>query len=480
MNFGSNIVLIIVSLYLVFMLGIGFYSSKKAIKNSNDYLVAGRRLPWWLLVGTLAATEIGAGSTMGVTQKAYGEWGLSSAWYIWTMAISFLIIAFIAPMLRRSEVRTIPEFFLQKYGRANHILTSLIMFFPLIGLTAVQMIATATIFSTITGFDYTTSALVSCGVIVVYTVLGGMWSVSLTDFYQWLLIVIGMGITVPFVIMKSGGWSEMISYIPEAKLHIIDGMGWSTIISLIIMYATSMLVGQEVTQRLYSAKNEKNVFWGSLITAGFYVIFAFIPPILGLSIYALQNKGIISADLINNFNDMYALPLLAISTLPPIIVGLLFAGLISATMSSASSNLLGAASILTNDIWVEYFNKDAEDDSKVKLIRILVAVVGIISLAIAIFNPKDIIKILMFSFSLRAAGGFFPYILRHYWDKITPLASLLSLIVGSVFMLYLEIFDIKYFGLEPIIPALLFSLIIVVVVSLISPTSNLKPDQGIK
>lgn len=459
---AKNIILITVFLYLLFMLYIGIYSNNKSIKTSDDYLVAGRRLPWWLLVGTLAATEIGAGSTMGVTQKAYNEWGLGAAWYIWTMAISFMVVAFIAPKLRRTEVRTIPEFFLQKYGKVNHIITSIIMIVPLIGLTAVQMIATATIFSTITGMDYFTSAVISCGIVILYTILGGSWSVSLTDFYQWILIVLGMGITLLFVIAKIGGWHELISYIPANKLSLVDGIGWKTIISLIIMYTTSMLVGQEVTQRLYSGKNEKHVFWGSFVTAMFYFLFALIPPILGLSIYALESKGVIPRELIGGFSDMYVLPALAIHTLPPLITGLLFVGLISATMSSASSDLLGAASIFTNDIWVQYFKKNTMDQTKVLITRVLVGIVGVIALIIALFNSKDIIVLLMFSFSLRSAGGFFPYILGHYWEKITPLATLLSLIIPSIIVLYLEITKIKIWGLEPIIPALLVSFFIIV------------------
>lgn len=466
---GSEHVIIlgIIIAYLIFMVGIGVYSSKKAIKNSTDYLVAGRRLPWYLLIGTLAATEIGAGSTMGVCQKAYGEWGFGAVWYIWTMAISFLIVALVAPKLRRTEVSTVPEFFLQKYGKANHILTSIIMFLPLIGLTAVQMIATATIFHSLTGIDYLTSALISCGVIIIYTVLGGMWSVSITDFYQWLLIVIGMGLTLPFVLFKAGGWQEMMMHIPAEKLHLTSEIGTGTIISLIILYVSSMLVGQEVTQRLYSAKNEKNVFWGSLATSAFYVIFAVIPPLIGLSIFALENEGIISSSVINSLdNTKYILPVIALKTLPPVVVGLLFAGLISATMSSASSNLLGAASIFTNDIYIQYFKKDLSDDKKVFIIRILVAIVGVLSLLIAICNPKDIIAILMFSFALRSAGGFIPYVIGHYTTKITWRASLMSLIMGSISLIILELAAYKPFGIEPIVPALAISAVVTVVFSL--------------
>jgi SSS family solute:Na+ symporter len=449
------------------MLGIGFYTNKKSIKTSLDYLVAGRRLPWWLLVGTLAATEIGAGSTMGVTQKAYGQWGLSSIWYIWTMSISFIAIAIVAPRLRSSEVLTVPEFFLKKYGRINHILTSIIMFLPLIGLTAVQMIATATIFSAVTGIDYRISALISCGVIVTYTVLGGMWSVSITDFWQFILILIGMGLAMPFVIIKAGGFTEIIAHVPPEKLSLFEGMGIGKIISLIIIYVSSWLIGQEVTQRLYSAKDKASVIKGSTVTAVFYFFFAFIPPLLGISIYALEHKGVIPSTIINNFSDMYVLPVLAMNVLPVIIAGLLFAGLISATMSSASSDLLGAASIITNDLWFQYIKKnEADDRKKILIIRILAALIGVLSLAIAILKPEDIIKILMFSFSLRAAGCFIPYIAGHYWAKITPLSTFLSLSCASILLVILELTNTTIFGLEPIIPSLAVSAIIIVFFSL--------------
>jgi SSS family solute:Na+ symporter len=465
-NNTNTLIIGIVFIYLAFMLGIGIYSSKKSIKNTEDYLVAGRRLPWWLLIGTLAATEIGAGSTMGVAEKAYGEWGLSSIWYIWTMAISFLILAIVAPKLRGSEVMTVPEFFKNRYGKFNHILTSVIMFLPLIGLTAVQMIATATIFSTITGIDYTTSALISCGIIVIYTVLGGMWSVSLTDFWQFILIVAGMGITLPFIIIKTGGIDTMFSHIPAEKLSLFQGMGFSGIISLIIIYVTSWLIGQEVTQRLYSAKDKKNVILGTSMTSVFYLFFAFIPPFIGLSIYALVSEGIVSADLLSTSNAQNILPIIAIEVLPPVIVGFLFAGLISATMSSASSDLLGASSILTNDIWFSYLSKETcEDKKKITIIRLLVAFIGIISLGIAILKPSSIINLLMFSFSLRAAGSFFPYLLGHYTNKITSLSTTLSLIIPTLLLIFLELTHIKILNTQPLIPALTLSLIIIIVVS---------------
>ena len=103
-------VIFIVILYLIAMLYIGYYSSKK-VSTNEDFMVAGRRLGPLLMAGTLAATEIGGGSSLGVVEKAYGSWGLGASWYVTTMGIAFVILAFIAPKFRAAEVKTVPEYF---------------------------------------------------------------------------------------------------------------------------------------------------------------------------------------------------------------------------------------------------------------------------------------------------------------------------------------------------------------------------------
>ena len=102
------VVLGIVFAYLAMMLAIGYYASKR-IKGNDDFMIAGRRLGPILMAGTLAATEVGGGSSLGVAEKAYGAWGLSAVWYVLTMTITFLLLAFIAPTLRAACVRTVPE-----------------------------------------------------------------------------------------------------------------------------------------------------------------------------------------------------------------------------------------------------------------------------------------------------------------------------------------------------------------------------------
>ncbi|WNS76460.1 sodium:solute symporter family protein [Bacillus sp. DTU_2020_1000418_1_SI_GHA_SEK_038] len=463
---GAGIVVIgIVVVYLAIMVYIGYASSKK-IENNEDFLVAGRKMGPWLLAGSLAATEVGGGSTLGVVSKAYGDWGLSAFWYVSAMAVAFIILAFIAPLLRRSLVKTVPEFFAKRYGPKNGFITSIIMLLPMVGLTAVQLIASATILSVMTGWDYNLSVVVVTVVVAAYSVMGGMFSVVYTDVVQWVFIVVGMALIIPFALNAGGGFAELTVNVPAEKWNMFDGAGIGTIIALIVMYIASFTVGQEAVQRYYAAKDEKSAKYASIITSIVYAIFAFIPAVIGILMYGMVQNGIIDESIMTERGANYALPLMALEVLPSYVVGILFAALISATMSSASSNLLAAGSIFTNDIYKPYLKKTATDAEQLKMIRWTMVIVCGLSLAIAVFNFADIITLLMFSFTLRAGGAFIPYLIGHIWERATAAGSMTSLILGSITVALAERGIINFFNLDPIYPALIVSAISFYIVSI--------------
>ncbi|WP_366914682.1 sodium:solute symporter family protein [Clostridium sp.] len=455
----NTTIITVVILYLLVMLAIGYYASKK-INNNEDFMVAGRRLGPLLMAGTLAATEIGGGSSLGVVEKAFGDWGMSAAWYVLTMAITFGILVIFGPKLRKSMVKTIPEYFRKRYGEAPGAITAIIMILPLIGLTASQFIASAVILSVMTGLSYTISVIIVAIVVTAYSVMGGLWSVTLTDFVQVFLIVGGMALAIPYALNMIGGWDNVVANIPAEKLSFTQGIGIKGIISLVIMYTASFTVGQEAVCRYYAAKDDKAAVKGSLYAGIINIVYAFIPTVLGLITLALINTNRINADFIMANGARYALPTLAIQTMPPIVCGLLFAGIISATMSSADSDLLGAGSIFGNDIYKIYIKKDASDKEVLRVTQLSMLIVGILSLGIALRNSGSIINLLMFSFTLRAGGAFIPYILGHYYKKSSKGGAMASLIVGSVVSLLVERKIISFFGLDPIIPGLIFSALV--------------------
>ena len=468
----NTIVLGIVLGYLAFLVCIGIYSSKK-INNSEDFLVAGRRLGPFLIAGTLAATEIGGGSSLGVVEKAYGEWGLSALWYVATMGVTFTIIAMVAPMLRKAMVKTIPEFFRRRYDKPSALFTAIIMILPLIGLTAVQFIASGVILSVIMGWDYTTSVIVISMVVIAYSMMGGLWSVSLTDFAQMLMIVCGMVAVLPYSLDMVGGWDVVVANTPVEKMSMTEGIGWPTIISLILIYAASFICGQEVTQRLYAAKNGKTALMGSLLAAVVFFAFAMIPALLGIIAHSMVDMGMIDDSAIVENGARYALPTLAVQVMPPVLVGFLFAGVASATMSSASSDLLGAGSIFANDIYKVYINKNADQNSLLKVARMTMFVIGIFSIGIAVLNTSAIITLLMFSFSLRAGGTLVPYLMGHFYPKGSKQGTWVSLVLGTFGILAVKYEWVDFFGLDGIFLGLLLSLTGYLVASHLFPNKNM-------
>lgn len=470
-------VTIIVIIYMFGMLGIGYWSSTR-ISNSADFMVAGRNMGPILMAGTLAATEIGGGSSLGVVEKASNlgssQWGLSAAWYVLAMGLAFVILTFIAPKFRASEVKTVPEYFRRRYGKTAGLFTAITMILPLIGLTAGQFMASATVLAVMLGINWQASLITVALIVTIYAVMGGMWSVAITDFAQVSLIVLGMLIAVPFSLRFAGGWDSVVANVPPETWDLFSGIGgYKAIIALIIMYVATFTVGQEAVARYYSARDGKAAMQGSVIAAFINGIYAFIPTILGIIMLALVNMNKVSSEMVLEQGARYSLPVLATLTMPAIIVGLLFSGIISATMSSADSDMLGAGSIFSNDIYKQYIKPKASDKEVMNVTRISMILVGVFSLFVAM-NATNIINLLMFSFTLRAAGAFFPYVLGHYWKKASGAGTIAALIVGSVVSLVFEknmIPNLKFFGWEQqaVIPGLVCALVVFVIFSLIMP-----------
>ena len=483
MKFNLTVTVIVV-LYLLVMLFIGWWSSKK-ISSNTDFMVAGRRLGPFLMAGTLAATEIGGGSSLGVVQQGMQNHGISAAWYIMTMGFAFVILTFLAPKFRAATVKTVPEYFRRRYGKSAGLITAIIMLLPLIGLTAGQFIASSVILSTMLGISYKTAVIIVAVVVTIYSIMGGLWSVTLTDFIQVFLIIIGMIIAVPFAMNLAGGWSNVVANVPAETFDMFKGYSPMAVVSLTIMYVATFTVGQEAVSRYYAARDGKAAKQGSILAAIINFIYAFIPAILGIITLALINMGKFNAEDFADVGARYALPVLAMEAMPAVICGLLFAGIISATMSSSDSDLLGAGSIFANDIYRAVLKPDASSEEVMKATKIVMAVVGVVSMFIALFNTSSLVTLLMFCFTIRAAGAFFPYVLGHYWTGASLAGTIASLISGSVVVVYLEkISGSMLFGMkvsQPIIPGLVVALVFFLVFSKIFPpkvkTTELAPEE---
>ncbi|MEM1603346.1 MAG: sodium:solute symporter family protein [Zestosphaera sp.] len=444
--------LIVVIAYLAFMLSLGFYAAKYRIKTAEDLVLAGRRVGVLLVAASLAANNIGGGSTVGVAARAYGGWGLSAGWYIMTAALAMIPVTYIFYLMRRTRAWTLPEVISGRFGAPSHIITAILQMISLSTLTASQVLASGTIFAALTGLSFETGVLLAGIITILYTILGGLWADVLTDFIQFLMISLGMLIALPFVIAGAGGWSSIVSNLPPSSMDLFKA-GYSTIGSLFFMYIITFITGAEMVSRALASKDEKVALKGSILSGLLMGLYAFVPAIIGL--VALSTMPNISS------SDAYAKTMLNYA--PEVIAGVALAAILAATMSSADSDMLGASSIFAIDIWKRYIKKNASDREILILTRLGVVVVGVLAI-LAALTRFDIITINTFAFMLRSAGPFAPFVLGILLKNVTKEAGLAAIVCGSIAGVYWRLIGQPYVG-DSVFGALIGLLAFVIVLA---------------
>ncbi|MDR1863928.1 MAG: sodium:solute symporter family protein [Treponema sp.] len=421
---GIRIVpLIIVAAYLIGLLLIGYLTKRFFVKTSTDFLLGGRRLGVFFVAASLAANNIGGGSTTGVAARAFSGWGLSAGWYVLAASIGVIPLAYFAPKIRRTLAHTIPEVIRTRFGHAAGTSTAVLNIVSLFCLTASQILASGTVVATLTGIPLNVSILISGVIILFYTVLGGLMADVISDLIQWFIIFFGLLITMFFVIKGIGGFQVLAEKLP-AKTISFTGVGAITIISLMINYFCTFLSGPEMISRFYSAKDEKAARDSAWLSAIFMGLLAFIPAVIGLAALAM-NPGL------DDGKGTSALMWATSSYAPQAIIGLVAAAIISATMSSADTNLLCSSTMFVKDIYQQYIDPKVDDKKIIFITRISNVVVGLVSLCVALFKI-NLVTLNLFAFALRSSGPFAAYGLGLTWKGATKHSGLVSIVCGSL------------------------------------------------
>jgi SSS family solute:Na+ symporter len=420
----NNTVLSGIFIYMAFMLLVGYWSSKR-VKNLADFLVAGRRLPFYLAVATLLATWFGAGSCMGASGTAYSKGLMGVISDPFAAGLSLILAGlFYVAFLRRLELLTVTDIFGRYYSRNSEIFASVLMVPVYIGWLGSQMVALGYILNALTGMDATLGIIIGAIIVLLYTFAGGMWAVTLTDFMQVTILVTGLFIMFPVVMGKVGGIGKLIKSTPNELWRIIPPKAgyneWVSYIGQWTLMGLGCIVGQDLIQRSLASKNE-SVAKKSAVTAGIcYVLIGTIPVLLGLA-----GKIIMPA-----LNDPeLIMPNLAMMYLPPFILMVFLGALISAIMSSADSSLLAATSLMTNNIIMRIFPNVAER-KVLPLARITTIILAVLSMGVALYI-KRIYSLMVNSWATLFVGIFVPVTAALYWKKANSLAAWVSMLAGT-------------------------------------------------
>lgn len=415
--------IIILLVYLAGMLSIGFLSNKFLIKDSNDYLLGGRRMGLLFVAASLSANNVGGGSTTGVAAKAFNGWGISAGWYVLAASVAMIPLAYFAPKIRKAMAYTIPEVIGRRFGNGVGTISAVLNILSLFCLTASQILAAGSVVSSLTGLNLRLCIVLATALVLFYTSMGGLIADSIADLFQWIIIFGGLLISLPFIVQGAGGWEAVTSALPAEEMDFTK-VGWFTIISLILNYFCTFLSGPEIVSRFASSEDETTARKAAWLSALMMALMAFIPAVIGLVALA-ENPNL------DGGAGTSALMFATKSYAPPIITGLIAAAIVAATMSSSDSNLLCSSTIFVKDIYQKYINPNITDHQTLIMTRACNIVIGVCAMIIAMLNIS-IVTLNLFAFALRSAGPFAAYGLGLAMPNATKNSGIVSVLVGSI------------------------------------------------
>ncbi len=473
--------LIIVIGYLVGMLVIGFIVGKMKIKNSRDYMIAGRRMGLFMVAFSLSANNIGGGSTTGLAGKAFDTWGMSAIWYVLAASVAMIPLAYFAPKIRKTMAVTIPEVIDRRFGNGSSVFSAVLNILALFCLTSSQVAASGSVVATLTGIPLNVCLIIAGLVIIIYTTLGGMIADQISDLVQFIIILAGLAIATPMVLNACGGWTALSSMLPGEQLSFTK-IGWVVIIGYIFNYFCTFLSGPEMISRFETAKDEKTAFRASILSAVLMAAMAVFPTLLGLTALALKDQipGISSSTAMMAVTQAYA---------PTLVTGLVSAAIISATMSSADSNLLCMSTMFINDIYLKYskVGRSLSDKQTIFATRCCNVLFCVIAMLISLLNI-NIVTMNTFAFAIRCAGPFAAYGLGLVIPRATKHSGQISIIAGTVGVVFWQILSGGdfYLGILPVVFGCAVGTITFFLVNLIEWRNGVSPapsayldDKGI-
>ncbi|KAA9393929.1 sodium:solute symporter [Kocuria coralli] len=455
----------IIVLYLIAMVAVGLWAARRAA-STEDFRVAGRRLGPFFYTGTMAAVVLGGASTVGGIGLGY-TYGISGMWLVMAIASGLLVLSLVfAGRITRLKIYTVSQMLGLRYGEgiASRV-SSVVMLAYTLMLAVTSTSAYASIFSVLLPIDRTGAILLGGAVVVAYSALGGMWSITLTDMMQFIFMTVGIFlILLPFSLYAAGGWAGMNERL-DATFFSAGSMGFQSIITMFVVYGFGMLIGQDIWQRVFTARSPEVSRWGGTVSAVYVGLFGLAGAIIGTAAAAVL-------PVLENSDDAFAL--MAQDHVPAGLGGVVLAAGVAAMMSTASGALIASATVARVDV-VPLFKSlvTKQDDSRPSLTgdRVYLLTFGVVVTIFSVLVP-DVVTALTIAYDLLVGGLLVAILGGLIWRRGNSYGAAWSIVSGSVGV----VTGMAVFGVmanAPIYIGLGVSAVVYVVVSLAT-----RPTQG--
>lgn len=460
----------IIIVYLFLSVCIGLYAARK-VSTNNDFVTAGRNLPFVFILAMVFATWFGAETILGIsaTFLEEGLHGLASD----PFGASFCLIIFglfFAKKLYRLNLLTLGDFFKSRYNSKVELIISICIVLSYLGWVSAQITALGLVFNVLTDGSISRSLGMVLGAasILIYTLAGGMWSIAITTFIQMIVIILGLILVTSEATTMAGGLINVIStadndgkfeWLPE--LSVIGFVSW---IGAFVTMALGSIPQQDVFQRVNSSKSEKIAVWGTTTGGVVYLIFAFVPIVLAYSAVIIDPN--LTARLMEQ-DPQLVLPSIVIEQMPNWLQVIFFGSLLSVIMSTASGTLLAPSVIFSNNI-LKNLNSSLTDAQILLLTRVTIFAFTMVVLFYSLSTNDSIHTMVENAYRVTLAGAFVPLFAGLFWKRASNFGALLSILLGISTWLFLEIIKMDLI-VEPQIIGLLASFVGMILGSYFKP-----------
>lgn len=430
-------------LYLLVILVLGELSARLRVRSLDEYLLSGRRQGTLGTAATVAATVIGAGSTLGAAGVAYFV-GVSASWYLLSAAPGLLLLGLtLAPVLRRLSVYTVPEFLEIRYGRRAGLLAAALGVVALVLFVSAQFYAMGALVSHLTGLSLTAALTLSAVAVVAYTWRGGNWAVHWSDALQLVWIYAGLLLAAAAALRLVGGLAAFTSPPPAAGFEAMGGTwfhpvlrettaGWdlfalgNTVIAWVVMSTTWHFAMQSTAQRVLASRDPGVARRACLLAALGIVPLALVVALSGMAARVLYpGLGPVAG-----MEQVNALPALVQGLLNPGVGGIVLAALVAVIMSTCDSALLGAGTLLVKDLLPRLRVGPGEGAQAIRATRRWVLGTGALALGVALLAPT-LVRMLEMVAAIYCVALFGPLLLGAFWRGATEAGALVAMVTSG-------------------------------------------------
>jgi solute:Na+ symporter, SSS family len=414
---------LVLVLYGLGMLLLGWFGMRRA-KNNEDFLVAGRNLGPARYMSTMAATVLGGASTIGSVRLGYVH-GISGVWLCGTIGAGIIILnLFLAGSLIRLRIFTVTQVLERRYNPLTRRVSAVIMFAYALMIGVVSTLGISTIMQVFLKLPLPLAVLSSGGIVIAYSTIGGMWALTLTDVVQFVIKTVGlMLILLPIALHRAGGWDGLAANLPASAFH-LTAIGYDTILTYTLIYTFGMLIGQDIWQRVFTARSPGVARWAGAAAGVYCVAYGFGAAIIGMCARVLLPA-------LPDVNNAFAAVIRF--ALPDGLRSLIITAAVAAMMSTASAGLLAAASTLSEDLLPMVMGAHTASGTHggTRVIRWCILVTGVLMLATAL-RVTDVLSALTLSYDLLVGGMLVPLMGAIFWKRATPAAAMAAMTAGCL------------------------------------------------